>query len=458
MVLYTPSRRRLAAATAAASIAAGLVAVPPPAAAQLTTCTLKIGREVNAFLYCRELPGVVRGSVHWTPSDDGRSLVMAMSADTTGYAAFAFSDNLQMVGNLAVVGITSQSGDTSASAYNLVGKSADAVIALPADVAESNGLSGIAAFRPSPKTLNVFWTVALSDGETADGVKGAIWSVGNPVGEAGLQRHTARESAELDFGKSAVSTISTGGVDADNGNDGDDDDDGRDAAQEDGDDDDDDDGVVTPTPAAADDSDDDSSSVCFPSDATVTLADGSAVRMDALAIGDEVAVGGGATSPVFLFSHADADAVTPFVVATGGDSVDGGREVLLTASPGHYVYVNGRLAAARTIVAGDVLRDAGGRDALPVTGVRIERRRGLWNPHTLSGELLVGGVVTSCYTTAVRVGVARAALAPVAAAWAAVGGWAGLTLPGGVAAAAEAGRKAVAAWLPRGGGVVAATA
>lgn len=57
-------------------------------------------------------------------------------------------------------------------------------------------------------------------------------------------------------------------------------------------------------------------SECFPLLANEQLANGSRVRMDALAIGDRVHDGGGRTSSVLLFSHAAPNTVPSFVSLT----------------------------------------------------------------------------------------------------------------------------------------------
>lgn len=149
--------------------------------------------------------------------------------------------------------------------------------------------------------------------------------------------------------------------------------------------------------------------------------------MAALRLGDEVvSAPGGATSTVFLFSHRLVDGVYDFVrvatapVATSGATV--GRT--LTLSPGHYVYAARagdatgalRLVAAASLLAGDVLRDSTGA-ALFVVSVIPVRAKGLFNPHTLSGDLVVDGVHVSTLTTAVAPAVARSLLAPLAWAW-----------------------------------------
>jgi Spondin_N/Hint module len=139
-------------------------------------------------------------------------------------------------------------------------------------------------------------------------------------------------------------------------------------------------------------------------------------------------------SSIFMFSHADADAVSIFVqIRTTSTTV--------TLSPGHYIYayVRGGATSARAgdNIAGTVLSNGTGSSAaelvragmvvpgdalvspsglrLAVTSVSRVRARGLYNPHSLSGDLVVSGVRVSCYTTAVPPRFAHALLAPVRA-------------------------------------------
>ncbi|OSX80526.1 hypothetical protein BU14_0051s0046 [Porphyra umbilicalis] len=171
-------------------------------------------------------------------------------------------------------------------------------------------------------------------------------------------------------------------------------------------------------------------SVCFPADATVELESGAVVAMAALAVGDVVRVapgsGAAAFSPVYFFSHKDppsATAAYTYVTLTTA----AGAAVTLT--PGHYVYANGVRVAAGAVPVGATLTLASGAPS-PVTGVTVAvRRGGLYNPHTLVGDVVVNGVLSSTYTTAVHPVVAAGLLAPLRAAWRAsrVGGGGGST-------------------------------
>jgi hypothetical protein len=183
----------------------------------------------------------------------------------------------------------------------------------------------------------------------------------------------------------------------------------------------------------------DAGAACFPADATATLASGATVRMDALAVGDRVAVGGGAFSPVFLFTHRAGGGAHEFVRVTTASGA------VLRATPGHYVHVAGRgLVAAGAVRVGDRLRLGGGA-LTPVVSLARVRAAGLFNPQTLSGEIVVDGIVASTYTTAVAPAVAHAVLAPLRAAFRAFRA---------STAAFDAGSTTLAAWAPRGAPVV----
>lgn len=155
---------------------------------------------------------------------------------------------------------------------------------------------------------------------------------------------------------------------------------------------------------------------CFPAAATVLLDTGATARMDALSVGDRVSVGRGAFSPVFMFTHAAAGARADFVRL----HTAAGARVDLT--PGHYLYVGGALVPAREVRVGDAVEGGdGGEDVV----VAVERVKGvgLFNPQTLQGDVVVGGVRASTYTTAVAPGVAHGLLWPLRVVYEAVGGY-----------------------------------
>jgi hypothetical protein len=145
-------------------------------------------------------------------------------------------------------------------------------------------------------------------------------------------------------------------------------------------------------------------------------------------------------SPVYLFSHADADSDTLFVryefnlvQGSGGSGVEGNTfQPLtlspLTLSPGHFIYIVDESAAAsevengmpkmkaipaRDVRIGDIVQTNNGR--AEVVGISMVRGKGLYNPHTLDGDIIVNGILTTVYTDAIRPELAHALLAPVRA-------------------------------------------
>lgn len=153
---------------------------------------------------------------------------------------------------------------------------------------------------------------------------------------------------------------------------------------------------------------------CFPGGALVMLEDGSNVSMEKLSIGDRVAVGGGKFSEVFMFTHRLKDVIYEFVEL----STDDGAKV--RATTGHFMFVNGKYDTAGVIKVGDVVVREDGR-RVEVNRVERVMDRGLFNPQTVHGNIIVDGVLASTYTTAVERGLAHAALAPFRAAFARLG-------------------------------------
>jgi hypothetical protein len=147
----------------------------------------------------------------------------------------------------------------------------------------------------------------------------------------------------------------------------------------------------------------DNSSTCFPASATVELASGAIRRMDELAAGDRVKVASGVFSEVFMFTHKLAAGSFEFVKINTAS----GNTLSLTG--GHYIYVNGALSPAETVVVGDELQ-LGSGDVTTVTEVSCVEGTGLYNPQTLHGDIVVDGVRASTYTTAVEPRLAHAGL------------------------------------------------
>lgn len=147
---------------------------------------------------------------------------------------------------------------------------------------------------------------------------------------------------------------------------------------------------------------------CFPGSATVILKSGNSKRMDEVEIGDEVLVGYGLYSEVFMFTHRLPTINTEFL------SIHTASGALLTLTSGHFLYVNGMLSAASTITPGSTVQLADGSSSV-VTAVTSGVRSGLFNPQTTHGDVVVDGIITSTYTATVAPQVAHMVLAPLRA-------------------------------------------
>lgn len=169
----------------------------------------------------------------------------------------------------------------------------------------------------------------------------------------------------------------------------------------------------------------DDNGACFPSHATVECADGSVVAMHELRTGDRVRVSASEFSEVFLWTHHDASYRSNRYVRLVSD---GGRA--LTATFGHMVPVckGARQGCVREIEqvedinVGDgvwVVDGEAERVAKVVSRERIEAQ-GLYNPQTMHGDIVVDGVLSTCYTKYIPVKVAHSLLMPVRAFYEAV--------------------------------------
>lgn len=146
---------------------------------------------------------------------------------------------------------------------------------------------------------------------------------------------------------------------------------------------------------------------CFPGTSEVALEGGRMLQMDALKVGDRVQVGVNEFSEVFMFTHRERTSEYSFVYLHTS-SVN----LTLAVSRGHFVYVSGELKAASDCRVGDVLHLGNGGTAM-IDLITYGKARGLYNPQTLDGKIVVNGIVASTYTTAVAPETAHSLLSPV---------------------------------------------
>ena len=145
---------------------------------------------------------------------------------------------------------------------------------------------------------------------------------------------------------------------------------------------------------------------CFPASASVLLEDGRRASMAELRIGDRVFVEGNKFSSIYAFSHRDSDIIAEHIRIT----LRSGRQI--TLSPGHHLSVNDKLSPASNVLVGDYLRTAAGNSDY-VARVEQITSRGLFNPHTVAGTIVVDDVICSTFTTAIESNAAQALLAPI---------------------------------------------
>lgn len=145
---------------------------------------------------------------------------------------------------------------------------------------------------------------------------------------------------------------------------------------------------------------------CFPGSAKVLLRSGEEKLMSELQVGDVILSRPGKTprySQVHMFSHREAKGSHSMIRLV---TADGQRLVL---SPLHYIMVRTDnetkvMKTAEKIAPGDrVYTIAAWKDGSYVVRTDVvQTSSGLYNPHTLDGEIVVNGVWTSCYTASLH--------------------------------------------------------
>lgn len=154
---------------------------------------------------------------------------------------------------------------------------------------------------------------------------------------------------------------------------------------------------------------------CFPGDAQVQTRGGVRIRMRELKLGDEVLVGKDDYAEVFLWTHARNERWSLFV------GVKRDSEEISWMSRGHLVETVDGIKMGQDIQIGDWVKEIDGWKQ--VIWVGRKWMKGLYNPQTLSGEIVVNGLVCLTYTKTIRPQMARALLVPMRAIWKAMRWW-----------------------------------
>lgn len=158
----------------------------------------------------------------------------------------------------------------------------------------------------------------------------------------------------------------------------------------------------------------DGAPACFPGDAEVELGDGRRIPLHDLEIGMQLRSTTNAFSPVYMFTHRLPIGNFEFVQLSTANN----RSLIVSKTHFIYIYENEggmmTLREAREVRIGDALVDASG-NAVRIWDIRVVSRRGLYNPHTAQGDIVVDGFRASTYTRAMQATSAHALLAPLRA-------------------------------------------
>ncbi|XP_046353868.1 uncharacterized protein LOC124133511 isoform X2 [Haliotis rufescens] len=155
---------------------------------------------------------------------------------------------------------------------------------------------------------------------------------------------------------------------------------------------------------------------CFPADARVSLETGETIPLSSLQIGQRVLVSLGKTgydfSTVYLFGHLQEASVAKFInIETENHTI--------TLSPDHYLYTRKNQCwvetAAEDVATGDILltEHCNVMKEEKVTRISTSFEKGLYAPFTMTGTIVVNGVLASCYVNCISPGWAHVLLWPV---------------------------------------------
>lgn len=131
----------------------------------------------------------------------------------------------------------------------------------------------------------------------------------------------------------------------------------------------------------------DNPSTCFSGQNTVDVQGKGTVGMEELSIGDFVKIGDGSFSRVFSFMHRAPELENMYV------SIHTSHNRTLEISSDHIFYVRGGPVPASSVSIGDPLNVAGD----VVTHIERVPSQGLYAPVTVSGDIMVSGLHSSCY-------------------------------------------------------------
>jgi len=135
-------------------------------------------------------------------------------------------------------------------------------------------------------------------------------------------------------------------------------------------------------------------SPCFSAITTAFVSGKGSVTMDLIEVGDSVLTGSGEFQSVYSIDHRDSNKSAKFLqIMFGGD-----HNVLEVTSK-HMIFIEGNTnpVASGTVDVGDRVVTPSGYET--VTGIGLVERKGVFNPLTADGTIVVSGMVASTFSS-----------------------------------------------------------
>lgn len=161
--------------------------------------------------------------------------------------------------------------------------------------------------------------------------------------------------------------------------------------------------------------------MCVPANALLTSHTGKSFPVYQARLGDLVFDKSGKPTRIIAFSHRDHLSMAQYIHLRMTSTT--GKNISLMISHGHFVPISKSTFYSNVSLASTILKTAGelktGDQVFSENGTALIVDKttvwesGIFNVHTLSGSVLVNGIVISCYTTAVPPSTAHALLTPV---------------------------------------------
>jgi len=142
----------------------------------------------------------------------------------------------------------------------------------------------------------------------------------------------------------------------------------------------------------------DKAGLCFPADAQVQLESGKTTEMMHLKVGDRVLTGDGTYQDVYFFAHETLGVVVQYVALTLES-----KEILM-ATAAHYLPVSAACDGKMQHMTASQVKQhmclvSSKHGLQPVTKVEAVQKLGIYNPYTMSGDIVVNGVLASSHSS-----------------------------------------------------------